>query len=188
MCCSTTRLEMNILCKWSKWKAPFCSEKVFRAIRNAPLEKWRRRGGGRSFGWCMVIFFGNHTPNSKNLERAWNILLSCPQCPDSMFAPGFCNKVYLVCENFFLLCMNLFKCICLVWILFCFLPITTPPPPPPPPCAFSGCKRPTRPCTSQNKHGGDENSMDCGEAFIRGLVVSQTIQKQLQWLPGKVFS
>ena len=65
---------------------------------------------------------------------------------------------------------------CLNFVLF----FTYHHPPPLPPARSPGAKDPQGLAPRKNKHGGGENSMDCGEAFIRGLVVSQTIQKQLQ--------
>ena len=55
-----------------------------------------------SFFLKFKILNYDNTPYSKSLEHGvealWtgqkNILLSCPQCLDSMLAPGFWNKVY----------------------------------------------------------------------------------------------
>ena len=130
MWCSTTRLKMNVLYKWLKWKVPFHSVKMIRAIRDALVTRKVKPGGG-SFCWCTLLFL----------------------------------KPFCV-QEFFLLCMNLFQCICLVWILCCILPIISLPPALFRPWVVLGPKYP--------------QGLAARKTNICGLVVSQTIQKQLK--------
>ena len=79
-----------------------------------PLEFWKKPISKTAHGaslrdlWCFVHFNKiKHSDSIHLIPKAWsehgvealwtgqkNILLSCPQCLDSMLAPGFWNKVY----------------------------------------------------------------------------------------------
>ena len=73
MCCSTTRLKMNILYKWSKWKAPFRSEKNGLCHKEQTTREVGGGGGGvghfadqcagffKPFG-VQEFFFALHEP------------------------------------------------------------------------------------------------------------------------------